>query len=112
MKLLLASCSGVLDFDKLSQSVRSTTSTPARIILDGTARGAVCDMNAGGVGITASDGVAAAEKLQVAALSARMVAGDVASPGVRVVGVDGVLGGTGECSSVANKVALLDEGIT
>jgi hypothetical protein len=40
-----------------------------------------------------------------------MVAGDVASPGVRAVGVSGVLEGIGECDAVAKEVALLNVGI-
>ena len=59
----------------------------------------------------APKGGVAAEKLHVAALRARMVAGDVASPGTRAVGVSGVLGGSGECDSFAKEVALLNEAI-
>jgi hypothetical protein len=63
------------------------------------------------VAAAAAKGGVAAWKLQAAALKARMVAGDVASPGVRALGVSGVLGGIGECDAVANEVALLNVGI-
>ena len=91
-------------------------SAPAGITLDGATRAAVCDAvfeaAAGGVGFAAAPkGGVAAWKLQVAALRARMVAGDVASPGTRAVGVSGVLGGIGERDVVAKEVALLNVGI-
>jgi len=94
-----------------SQSVRSTTTAPAGMALDVTTRAAGRDAAVGGlvaVAAAASKGaVVAAGKLQVAALKARMVAGDVASPGTRAAGV---LGGKGESDSVLKGVALLDVG--
>jgi hypothetical protein len=95
-------------------------SAPAGITLDGATRAVLCDATVGraigGVvfvaATAASNGGVAAWKLQVAALRARMVAGDVASPGTRAVGVSGVLGGIGERDSVVAKdVALLNVGM-
>jgi hypothetical protein len=94
-------------------------SAPAGIALDGGMRAAGCDDVFGGIvgglmvaaaAVVASKGGVAAWKLQVAALKARMVAGDVASPGTRAIGVSGVLGGNGECDSFAKDVALLNVG--
>jgi hypothetical protein len=101
---------------ELLQSERSMISAPAGITLDGATRAAVrgtaVGRAAGGVGFAAaSKGGVAAWKLQVAALRARMMAGDVASPGTRAVGVDGVPGFIGERDVVAKEVALLDVGI-
>lgn len=98
------------------------TSAPAGIVLGVIARAAVRDAVAGGAfrGVVvaaaaaiaaASKGATAAGKLQVAALRARIVASDVASPGTRAAGVSGVLGGNGECDSVANEVAVLKVGV-
>ena len=88
------------------------TSAPARILLGAVTRDAVCGASVGGVVVAAaSKGGVAAWKLQVAALRARIVAGDVASPGTRAVGVSGVLGGKGECDAAAKEVALLNVGI-
>jgi hypothetical protein len=96
-------------------------SAPAGITLDGATRATVCDDTVGrAVGrvvggvvfAAASNGGVAAGKFQVAALRARMVAGDVASPGTRAVGASGVLGGIGERDSVVAKdVALLNVGM-
>lgn len=93
-------------------------SAPAGIALDGGMRAAVCDDVFGGIvgglmvaaAAVASKGGVAAWKLQVAALKARIVAGDVASPGTRAIGASGVLGGNGECDSFAKDVALLNVG--
>jgi hypothetical protein len=95
-------------------------SAPAGIALDGGMRAAVCDDVFGGIVgglmvaaaavVACKGGGVAAWKLQVAALKARIVAGDVASPGTRAIGVSGVLGGNGECDSFAKDVALLNVG--
>ena len=94
-------------------------SAPAGIALDGGMRAAVCDDVFGGIvrglmvaaaAVVASKGGVAAWKLQVAALKARIVAGDVASPGTRAIEVSGALGGNGECDPFAKDVALLNVG--
>ena len=94
-------------------------SAPAGIALDGGMRAAVCDDVFGGIvgglmvaaaAVVASKGGVAAWKLQVAALKARIVAGDVASPGMRAIGVSGALVGNVECDSFAKDVALLNVG--
>ena len=88
------------------------TSALAGIPFGAATRDAVYGATAGGVVVAAaSKGGVAAVRLQVAALKARMVAGDVASPGTRAVGVSGVLGGKGECDAAAKEVALLNVGI-
>lgn len=100
-------------FNELAQSVRSTTTAPAGIALDVATRAALCIAADGGLlAVAAPKGpVVASGKLQVAALMARMVAGDVAWPGTRAFGVCGVLGSEGESNSVAKDVALLYVGI-